>query len=65
MKNEINDIKATEKNKTDDFYEKCVICGADTPYKFSTPITQRRYYVEGLGQICQNCDYNIYNKKSD
>jgi DNA-directed RNA polymerase subunit RPC12/RpoP len=65
MKNVIDNAEETEQNKADDPYEKCVICGADTPYRFSTPITQRKYYVKGSGQICQHCDYKIYTKKSD
>ena len=44
--------------------EKCVICGADTPYRFSTPISQREFYVEGSGQICIHCHYEIYIKKN-
>lgn len=44
--------------------EKCVICGAETPYRFSTPISQREFYVEGSGQICQHCHYEIYIKKN-
>ena len=64
MKNIINNIKETEHNNEHDPIEKCVICGAKTPYRFSTPIDQRKFYVEGFGQICEDCDYEIYIKKS-
>jgi len=37
-----------------DEYDKCVICGADSPYKVSTPIDMRYGYVEGAGQGCFN-----------
>jgi hypothetical protein len=30
----------------------CVICGAESPYYFSTPIDQRFGYIEGAGQGC-------------
>ena len=30
--------------------EVCVRCGKPTPYDRSTPITMRRWYVEGAGQ---------------
>ena len=30
----------------------CILCGAETPYYFSTPIYHRRGYVEGAGQSC-------------
>ena len=31
--------------------EKCVICGRYTDECVSTPITLRRFYVEGAGQV--------------
>lgn len=41
--------------------EKCVICGAETPYKFSDPIGKREYYVEGAGQTCVKCHRDLYS----
>jgi hypothetical protein len=35
--------------------EKCIICGADTQYRFRTPIDFRYNYVEGAGQLCPKC----------
>ena len=37
--------------------EKCVMpsCGKETPYSIQTPISQRLYYVEGAGQLCEPC----------
>lgn len=64
MKKAITKIEEIEQNKVDDPIDKCVICGADTPYRFSTPISQREYYVEGSGQICLHCHYEIYIKKN-
>ena len=40
--------------------EKCVICGVETEYFRSTPINQRRYYVEGCGQLCEGCWGDTY-----
>jgi hypothetical protein len=40
--------------------EKCVVCGAETPYEFETHIDFRTGYVEGVGQHCIRC----YNKGS-
>ena len=40
--------------------EKCIICGAETIYSFDTPISQRKYYIEGAGQLCERCYYLIY-----
>jgi hypothetical protein len=32
--------------------EKCVVCGAETPYEFDTHIELRQGYVDGVGQTC-------------
>lgn len=64
MKNIVGNVADTEANKANDPIEKCVFCGADTPYRFSTPISQRNFYVEGSGQICERCHYEIYIKKN-
>ena len=64
MENIIENATDVEQNKMDDSIEKCVICGAETPYRFSTPISQREFYVEGSGQICMHCHYKIYIKKN-
>ena len=33
--------------------DKCIMCGADTPYDFETHIDYRYGYVEGAGQCCK------------
>lgn len=40
--------------------EICVICGKETEYTFDTHIQERKYYVEGVGQLCKRCYYLIY-----
>ena len=35
--------------------EHCVICGAETPYRFNEHIDYRFNYVEGAGQLCSEC----------
>ena len=30
----------------------CIVCGAESPYYFSTPIYHRHGYIEGAGQGC-------------
>lgn len=39
-------------------YDKCVMCGKDTPYLRSTHVDMRFGYVDGAGQTCEDC----YNK---
>lgn len=35
--------------------EKCVICGLETEYLWTDPITTRKNYIEGCGQVCEHC----------
>lgn len=37
---------------SDEGYDKCVICGQNTPYKIGKHINERVGYVEGVGQSC-------------
>lgn len=51
-------VLKTEEDNSDAF-DKCVICGKETPYLKSTHIDMRVGYVEGGGQGCfqpNNCD---------
>lgn len=44
--------------------ERCIICGKEVGYDFNAPIQERRFYVEGAGQLCEECYYNLYIKKT-
>ena len=35
--------------------DKCVLCNCDTPYTKFDHIHNRKYYVEGAGQLCEKC----------
>jgi hypothetical protein len=35
--------------------EQCVMCGADTQYRFHDHIDTRIGYIEGAGQLCTKC----------
>lgn len=41
-------------------FERCIRCNKPTPYHPNTPITLRRYYVEGSGQLCPLCYQELY-----
>ncbi len=45
--------------------EKCILCGKETEYINNTPIEDRQFYIEGAGQLCQNCYYDLYIKQND
>lgn len=40
--------------------EQCVLCGRETDVEISRPVSQRNYYVEGGGQLCEECYYEVY-----
>ena len=42
--------------------ELCIRCGQPTPYDIHTPISSRRYYVDGLGQLCEDCWKRVYGE---
>jgi recombinational DNA repair protein (RecF pathway) len=42
--------------------DKCVLCGKETEYDKNTHIDFRDYYVEGAGQLCEECWERIYEK---
>lgn len=48
--------------------EPCVVCHAVTDYSYRTPIQERNYYVEGVGQLCEKCYADVileYNRQRD
>ena len=42
--------------------EYCVVCGKKTQYFFKDPIGRRKYYIEGSGQLCEDCYFDLYLK---
>jgi len=43
--------------------EPCVSCGKQTEYPVQMPIELRNWYIEGAGQLCEDCYTNIYDSK--
>ena len=35
--------------------DKCACCGCDTGIPKDTPISNRKYYIQGSGQLCDKC----------
>jgi len=52
--------KHTQKKQLE--IEKCIVCGKATTYTKDTPISERAGYVEGGGQLCQDCYKDLYLK---
>ena len=40
--------------------ERCVLCWELTDVPKDTPVNRRRYYLEGQGQLCAKCYYELY-----
>lgn len=53
------DLYCTDKGQKEAL-ERCVLCGRLTPVKRDSHIAGRRYYVEGAGQLCGRCYYDVY-----
>lgn len=40
--------------------EKCIRCGRETEYEVFTPVTVRTFFIEGSGQLCEECFSQLY-----
>ena len=40
---------------------RCTMCKQETPYKETSPLESRKYYLESIGQCCANCFMGIHN----
>ena len=47
-----------------DKYDKCVCCNKNTQEPQDKHIDYRNYYVEGAGQLCENCYIQLYGNYS-
>jgi len=45
----------------DNKMDKCVCCSKETEYSVNEHINNRKYYVEGSGQLCKSCWNHIYS----
>ena len=41
-------------------YERCAVCGAMTDVLADTPVSGRKCYVPGGGQLCRKCCIELY-----
>jgi len=44
-------------------FEKCIVCDIVTDIPRNKHIDLREYYIEGAGQLCEQCFNNIDQKK--
>ena len=43
--------------------DNCVFCNKDTQIASCTNVDMRNYYIDGAGQLCDECFVGIYDKK--
>ena len=50
--------------KTNSKFDRCVLCNRGTKYTKKVHIDYRRCYVEGVGQLCEECYVKVYENGS-
>ena len=45
--------------------DKCPCCGCDTGIPKDTPISDRKYYIQGSDQLCNKCYTELYVHKTE
>lgn len=43
----------------------CVRCGKEAEFDINTPVEMRRWYVEGAGQLCEDCWNKLWPKEEE
>ena len=45
--------------------ERCVLCGNDTGVSVSLPADARKHYINGVGQLCEDCYIKVNARKQE
>lgn len=51
--------KVRQHHRQEDEFEVCVACGRKTQIKKTESVTSRPYYIEGAGQFCSDCYFEL------
>ena len=49
-------MKKTDSNHL----ERCVLCHKVVPVRRDEPVSERQFYIEGAGQLCEDCYQSIH-----
>lgn len=52
--------KISQIDSDENSFERCVLCGAVTDVPFQQPVSERKCYVPGAGQLCEKCCIDLY-----
>jgi len=58
-------MKSNKEKSAGQEYERCVCCWKQLDILKSTPIYHRKHYVQGCGQLCEDCYEEIMNCKKN
>lgn len=64
MDKRIRLIRCRVKQAKIDTYERCVLCWEITDVPKRLPINLRENYIEGQGQLCRDCYYQLISQTS-
>lgn len=56
-----NGIKDGGKDSQD--MEYCVLCRKVTDIPRNIPVDERKYYIQGAGQLCRACYHKVYDSE--
>lgn len=59
---EENEIQGEGSGRQCSEFERCVCCGKATTILKTRDVNRRKEYIEGAGQLCRQCFYEIYGK---
>ena len=45
--------------------ERCILCGNDTGVSVNLPADARKYYINGVGQLCEDCYIKVNARKPE
>jgi hypothetical protein len=57
---QIADAREIEETSVSGAFEICVSCGKQTDIPREMDISERSFYIEGAGQLCKDCYYQLY-----
>lgn len=53
-------VKKQPRVPEEKIWETCVLCGQTVPVRRESHIAERKCYIEGAGQLCGKCFYEVY-----
>ena len=53
--------KNLQMDSEENSFERCVLCGAVTDVQVQMPVSERKSYIPGSGQLCRDCCRELYD----